>query len=191
MLNQSAGNPDLEVVRIEDSFNSLLTKVGTLVNRSVVLVSHFHHELDQALRTAFSPEVDREREVMLKTSDEDLDSDFLEGVGLDDVLESFFDFGRTVMEEFGVVITQVFSDLHVEEKKANEGVLSCRALLSVYRASSVVPVVNYLYFVFFREETLPQISAKQETVPRSAQTVVSVLAAAGKVRVLSGSRVQW
>lgn len=130
-LNQSAGNLDLEVVRIEDSFNSLLTKVGTLVNRSVVLVSHFHHELDQALRTAFSHEVDREREVMLKTSDEDLDSDFLQGVGLDDVLESFFDFGRTVMAEFGAVITQVFSDLRVEGKKANEGVLSRSALISV------------------------------------------------------------
>ncbi|XP_057189232.1 clusterin-like protein 1 isoform X2 [Triplophysa rosa] len=122
VLNQSAENPDLEVVRIEDSFNNLLTKVGTLVSHSVVLVSHFHHELDQALRTAFSPEVDRETELMLKPSNEELDSDFLQGVGLDDVLESFFDFGRSVMEEFGAVITQVFGDLHdsAEEKNANE-----------------------------------------------------------------------
>lgn len=126
---QSAETPDLEVVRIEDSFNNLLTKVGTLVNHSVVLVSHFHRELDQALRTAFSPEADRETELMLKPSNEGLDSDFLQGVGLDDVLESFFDFGRSVMEEFGAVITQVFSDLHdsAEDKNANEGavVLKC------------------------------------------------------------------
>ncbi|KAA0719302.1 Clusterin-like protein 1 [Triplophysa tibetana] len=122
VLIQSAETPDLEVVRIEDSFNNLLTKVGTLVNHSVVLVSHFHFELDQTLHTAFSPEADRETELMLKPSNEDLDSDFLQGVGLDDVLESFSDFGRSVMEEFGAVITQVFSDLHdsPEEKNANE-----------------------------------------------------------------------
>ncbi|KAK9979314.1 hypothetical protein ABG768_012750 [Culter alburnus] len=113
-LNQSAENPDLEVVRIEDSFSNLLTKVGTLVNRSVVLVSHFHHELDQALRRAFSPELqeDKERELALKPANKALDSAFLEGVGLDDVLESFFDFGRSVLEEFGAVITQAFSDIH-------------------------------------------------------------------------------
>lgn len=127
MLNQSAENPDLEVVRIEDSFNTLLTKVGTLVNRSVVLASHFHHELDQALRTAFSPEADREIQLVLRPSSEDLDSDFLQGVGLDEVLESFFDFGRSVLEEFGAVITQVLSDVHdsAEDKKANEGVYQC------------------------------------------------------------------
>ncbi|XDV27423.1 hypothetical protein PO909_030958 [Leuciscus waleckii] len=113
-LNQSAENPDLEVVRIEDSFSNLLTKVGTLVNRSAVLVSHFHHELDQALRRAFSPELqeDKESELALKPANKALDSAFLEGVGLDDVLESFFDFGRNVLEEFGAVITQAFSDIH-------------------------------------------------------------------------------
>ncbi|XP_056123545.1 clusterin-like protein 1 [Rhinichthys klamathensis goyatoka] len=122
-LNQSAENPDLEVVRIEDSFSNLLSKVGTLVNRSAVLVSHFHHELDQALRRAFSPELqgDKESELALKPANKALDSAFLEGVGLDDVLESFFDFGRNVLEEFGAVITQAFSDIHdAVEKTAKE-----------------------------------------------------------------------
>ncbi|XP_077086230.1 clusterin-like protein 1 isoform X1 [Siphateles boraxobius] len=123
-LNQSAENPDLEVVRIEDSFSNLLTKVGTLVNRSAVLVSHFHHELDQALRRAFSPELqeDKESELALKPANKALDSAFLEGVGLDDVLESFFDFGRNVLEEFGAVITKAFSDIPdaVEETAREE-----------------------------------------------------------------------
>ncbi|XP_067309704.1 clusterin-like protein 1 [Pseudorasbora parva] len=121
-LNQSAENPDLEVVRIEDSFSSVLTKVGTLVNRSVVLVSHFHHELDQALRRAFSPELqeDKESELALKPANKVLDSAFLEGVGLDDVLESFFDFGRSVLEEFGAVITKAFSDMHDAVEKTEE-----------------------------------------------------------------------
>ncbi|KTG38490.1 hypothetical protein cypCar_00021749 [Cyprinus carpio] len=103
VLNQSAENPDLEVVRIEDSFSNLLTKVGTLVNRSVVLVSSFHRELDQTLRRAFNPELqeNNESELVLKPANKALDSAFLEGVGLEDVLESFFDFGRSVLEEFG------------------------------------------------------------------------------------------
>ncbi|KAG1969794.1 clusterin-like protein 1 [Pimephales promelas] len=121
-LNQSAENPDLEVVRIEDSFSNLLTKVGTLVNRSAVLVSHFHHELDQALRRAFSPErEDKESELALRPAKKALDSAFLEGEGLDDVLESFFDFGRNVLEEFGAVITRAFSSIHdAVEKTAKE-----------------------------------------------------------------------
>lgn len=122
-LNQSVETPDLQVVRIEDSFSSLLSKVGALVNRSVVLVSHFHHELDQALRRAFSPELqdDRERELQLKPKNKALDSAFLEGVGLDDVLDSFFDFGRRVLDEFGAVVTQAFSDIHGAAEKTGEG----------------------------------------------------------------------
>ncbi len=127
MLNQSAENPDLEVVRIEDSFSNLLTKVGTLVNRSVVLVSRFHHELDQTLRRAFSPELqeDKESELVLKPANKALDSAFLEGVGLEDVLESFFDFGRSVLEEFGAVVTQAVSDIHdaTEKTEGEKGAL--------------------------------------------------------------------
>uniref|UniRef100_A0A8C1XNR1 Clusterin n=1 Tax=Cyprinus carpio TaxID=7962 RepID=A0A8C1XNR1_CYPCA len=122
VLNQSAENPDLEVVRIEDSFSNLVTKVGSLVSRSVVLVSHFHHELDQALRRAFSPELqeDKESELVLKPANKALDSAFQEGVGLEDVLESFFDFGRSVLEEFGAVVTQAFSDIHDTMEKTEE-----------------------------------------------------------------------
>ncbi|XP_051989375.1 clusterin-like protein 1 isoform X1 [Xyrauchen texanus] len=121
-LNQTAENSDLEVVRIEDSFSNLLTKVGTLVNRSMVLVSHFHHELDQALHKAFSPELQEnwESDLEIKPANETLDSAYLQGVGLDDVLESFFDFGKSVLEEFGAVITQVFSDLHETVKETEK-----------------------------------------------------------------------
>ncbi|KAL7879937.1 hypothetical protein SRHO_G00021910 [Serrasalmus rhombeus] len=113
-MNQGGESPDLDVVRIEDSFNSLLTKVGNLVNRSMVLVSRFQKQLDQALRKAFTPELqeDEDREVLLPSAGEELDSAFLQGVGLDEVLESFFDFGRNLAEEFGAVVTQVFDNLH-------------------------------------------------------------------------------
>ncbi|TRY97653.1 hypothetical protein DNTS_035473, partial [Danionella cerebrum] len=143
-LNQSAENPDLEVVRIEDSFSNLLSRVGTLVNRSVVLVSHFHRELDQALRRAFTPEFqdEKERELELLSDNKPLDSAFLEGVGLDDVLDSFFDFGRRVFEEFGAVVTQAFGDIHevaekaIEEKKLLPQIVQNRRLCRDLRRQS-------------------------------------------------------
>ncbi len=140
------------------SFSNLLTKVGTLVNRSVVLVSHFHHELDQTLRRAFSPELqgDKESELVLKPANKALDSAFLEGVGLEDVLESFFDFGRSVLEEFGAVVTQAVSDIH-DATGEDRGGERCFILTNVCSAknensvstlfSSSVPRVHTMYLI--------------------------------------------
>ncbi|KAI4903514.1 hypothetical protein NFI96_027562, partial [Prochilodus magdalenae] len=121
-INQNGQSPDLDVVRIEDSFQNLLTKVGNLVNRSKVLVSRFQQQLDQALRKAFAPELqeDEDKETVLPSAGEELDSAFLQGVGLDEVLESFFDFGRSLAEEFGAVVTQVFDNLHSTIEEAEK-----------------------------------------------------------------------
>ncbi|KAL2097646.1 hypothetical protein ACEWY4_006853 [Coilia grayii] len=129
--NQTAESPEQEVVRIEDSFSSLLSKVGNLVNRCVVLVSHMHRQLDSTLRKTFDPKVqDKETEIVLPSPNEDLDSGFLKGIGLEEVMDSFFDFGRSVVEEFGAVLTQVFDDVGdaAEEEKKREKELFPRFL---------------------------------------------------------------
>ncbi|XP_078143572.1 clusterin-like protein 1 [Centroberyx gerrardi] len=125
LVNQSPDNPDMEVIRIEDSFNRLMSKVGTLVNRSIVLVSKMRSRLDKVLQRAFLNKTDELAEE--STSDPfnpARDSGFLQGVGLEEVLDSFFDFGKSVVEEFGAVVTEVFDDLHEavedEKKKARE-----------------------------------------------------------------------
>lgn len=120
LVNQGPDNSDTEVVRIEDSFNHLISKVGMLVNRSVVLVSRMSNRLDRVLQRAFLNNTDALTEET--TSDPYYparDSGFLQGVGLEEVLDSFFDFGKSVVDEFGAVVTQVFDDLHeaVEEEK--------------------------------------------------------------------------
>uniref|UniRef100_A0A667XH82 Clusterin n=1 Tax=Myripristis murdjan TaxID=586833 RepID=A0A667XH82_9TELE len=120
LINQSADNPDMEVARIEDSFKRLMSKVGTLVDRSINLVSKMSGKLDKVLQKAFLNKTDEVVEVA--TTDPFYparDSGFLQGVGLEEVLESFFDFGKSVVEEFSAVVTQVFDDLHeaVEEEK--------------------------------------------------------------------------
>lgn len=121
MVNQGPENPDVEVVRIEDSFNRLMTNVGTLVNRSMVLVSRISSKLDKVLQRAF---LNMTEDKMVETTTDPFyparDSGFLQGVGLEEVLDSFFDFGKSVAEEFGAAVTRVFDDLHdavVEEGK--------------------------------------------------------------------------
>ncbi|XP_054614154.1 clusterin-like protein 1 isoform X2 [Dunckerocampus dactyliophorus] len=110
LVNQEPDNPDLEMVRIQDSFTRLSRKVRMLVNNSVALASRMSDKLDQALQESLlsKPFVSTTTD----PNDPARDSGFLQGVGLEEVLDSFFDFGRSVVEEFGAVVTQVFDDLH-------------------------------------------------------------------------------
>lgn len=125
LVNQGPDATDTEVARVEDSFNRMMSKVGSLVNRSVALVSRMSSRLDKVLQTAFLNGTDaltEEEEEVEATSDPydpSRDSAFLRGMGLEEVLDSFFDFGKSVVEEFGAVVTQVFDELQeaVEEQK--------------------------------------------------------------------------
>lgn len=111
---------DTEVVRIEDSFNRLISQVGVLVDRSVALVSRMSSRLDKALQSAFLNNTDvRMEEPTPDPYYPGRDSGFLQGVGLEEVMDSFLDFGKSVVEEFGAVVTQVFDDLHeaVDEQR--------------------------------------------------------------------------
>ncbi len=125
LVNQGPGNTDTEVARIEDSFNRLISKVGTLVNCSVALVSRMSSRLDKVLQRAFLNNTDTlVEETTTDPYNPSRDSGFLQGVGLEEVLDSFFDFGKSVVEEFGAVVTQVFDDFHEaveEEKKKGSG----------------------------------------------------------------------
>lgn len=120
LVNQGPDNTDTEVIRIEDSFNRLISKVGTLVNCSVALVSRMSGRLDKILQRAFLNNTNTPmEETTTDPYNPSRDSGFLQGVGLEEVLDSFFDFGKSVVEEFGAVVTQVFDDVHeaVEEEK--------------------------------------------------------------------------
>ncbi|XP_057713205.1 clusterin-like protein 1 isoform X2 [Corythoichthys intestinalis] len=109
-LNQNPDDSDSEVVRIQDAFTRLSRKVETLVNSSAALASRMSDGLDQAVRRALlsGPPM---ASATQDPDDPARDSGFLQGVGLEEVLESFFDFGRSVVEEFGAVVTQAFDGL--------------------------------------------------------------------------------
>ncbi|XP_061834759.1 clusterin-like protein 1 isoform X2 [Nerophis lumbriciformis] len=126
LVNQDPEDPDLEVVRIQDSFTRLSRKVGMLVNNSVALASRMSDKLDRALQKALLSGALVPTTVTTADPDDTArDSAFLQGVGLEEVLDSFLDFGRSVVEEFGAVVTQVFDDLHgtqVDDKKREKSV---------------------------------------------------------------------
>lgn len=121
LVNQdSSSNSD--VVHLEDSFKRLMDKVGSLVDHSVALVSRMRTKLDTALQVAFLNDTAALTEE--STSDPyspSRDSGFLQGVGLEEVLDSFFDFGKSVLDEFGAVVTQVFDNISEVVKEEKEG----------------------------------------------------------------------
>lgn len=129
LVNQEPSS-NSDVVHLEDSFQQLMNKVGHLVDHSVALVSRMRTRLDTVLQKAFLNDTGADTEE--STSDPyspSRDSGFLQGVGLEEVLDSFFDFGRSVVDEFGAVVTQVFdniSEVVKEEKKTGER--GCRVL---------------------------------------------------------------
>ncbi|XP_017266527.1 clusterin-like protein 1 [Kryptolebias marmoratus] len=123
LVNQEADDSEADIIRIEDSFNRVMIRMDSLVNRSITFASKMSSKLDKVLQRAFlnATEVLTE-ETTSDPFDPSRDSGFLQGVGLEEVLESFFDFGKSVVEEFGAVVTQVFDDLHqaVEKERKKE-----------------------------------------------------------------------
>ncbi|XP_024921994.1 clusterin-like protein 1 [Cynoglossus semilaevis] len=110
-VTRSTDTTDTELVHIEESFHRWMDQVSLVVNRSVALVSMMSGRLDDVLQKAFLNYSDVLTAPEESTSDPYYparDSGFLQGVGLDEVLSSFFDFGKSVVEEFGAVVTQVF-----------------------------------------------------------------------------------
>lgn len=127
LVNQDINNTDTQVVGIEESFNRLVSKVNSLVGRCDVAVSRMGTKLGKVFQNAFLNDLGAPME---ETTDDryspDQDSGFLQGVGLEEVLGSFYDFGKNMLDEFGAVVTQVFDDISevVQEKKTgNDAVL--------------------------------------------------------------------
>ncbi|CAL1580348.1 unnamed protein product [Knipowitschia caucasica] len=120
LVNQEG--PEPTVRRMEESFSLLMTRVSAVVNRSLALVSQMKGRWDQNLLNRFLNHTEDKRALERDMADpfsSGRDSGFLRGVGLDQVLDSFYDFGRSVAQEFGSVVTQVFGDVNeaVEQAK--------------------------------------------------------------------------
>lgn len=128
LVNQDPNDTDAQVVRIEQSFNRLVDKVRALAARGDALASKLGANLGKVFRKAFPNDPDTPtRETSEDPYSPGRDSGFLRGEGLEEVLGSFYDFGKSVLDEFGAVVTQVFDDIsetaREEKKSGNDGVL--------------------------------------------------------------------
>ena len=134
MVNQEPGSPQAEAAEaalLEATFSQLMRRVGGLVDRSRTLVGRTRSQLDEALRGAFFNGEESVSESESESTDPASpgpfdpahDSGFLQGVGLEEVLDSFYDFGRSVVEEFGAVVaTRVIpKDLQGPEEGRPQG----------------------------------------------------------------------
>ncbi|CAG12292.1 unnamed protein product [Tetraodon nigroviridis] len=122
LVNQDLNDTDAQVVRIEESFNRLVDKVSALAARGDTLVSRLSAKLGKVFQKTFLKDLDAPtKETSEDPYSPDRDSGFLQGVGLEEVLGSFYDFGKSVLDEFGAVVTQVFGGISevVQEEKKN------------------------------------------------------------------------
>lgn len=120
LVNQDSST-NTDVVHLEDSFKRLMNKVENLVDRSVALVSRMRTKLDTALQVAFlNGTAALTEETTSDPYSPSRDSGFLQGVGLEEVLDSFFDFGKSVLDEFGAAVTQVFDNISGSVKEEKE-----------------------------------------------------------------------
>ncbi|XP_035268434.1 clusterin-like protein 1 [Anguilla anguilla] len=120
-LVQSQGlgleNSDVEMMQVEDSFGQLQRRVSILYEKSMELVTNMRRKFDCTFRDAFIASL---KPKPLLPAPDVLDADFLKGIGLEEVLDSFFDFGKSMLEEFSSVITEVFEDIQEAVQEESE-----------------------------------------------------------------------
>ncbi|XP_072567806.1 clusterin-like protein 1 [Paramormyrops kingsleyae] len=91
------------IPRMEDSFSRLLEQMKALYDGSLLLVTKLHKHLGEAFQTAFAVNNSQSP----TAAPDALDTSFFEGISLEDILESFFDFGRNIYQELSSVTNQL------------------------------------------------------------------------------------
>nr|XP_046212126.1 LOW QUALITY PROTEIN: clusterin-like protein 1 [Oncorhynchus gorbuscha] len=111
---QNSDDPDLELVRLNASFSQMQGKMSSLHNRSTELVNNMHQEFGHGFWVAFTTKLKPEP---LSPTQESPSGGFFMGMGrlgsmgLDDVLEEVYDFGRAVVEDFSDAMTDVLDEM--------------------------------------------------------------------------------
>ncbi|XP_041097897.1 clusterin-like protein 1 [Polyodon spathula] len=136
VVNQDPESVDAKVVQIENSFNKMISEVNTLFDQSMELFYKMHEEFDQSFQAAFELHTEGSSLRAHPHSSHNSSPEFFEGLGLNYVLESFFDFGRRIFDEFSSVITEAFLGYQETMSDASE------KKQGNYILSSVIPSTN-------------------------------------------------
>ncbi|CAB1349518.1 unnamed protein product [Coregonus sp. 'balchen'] len=112
--NSEDPDPDLELVRLNATFSQMQGKISSLHNRSTELVNKMHQEFGHGFWVAFTTKL---KPKPLSPTQESPNGGFFMGMGrlgsmgLDDVLEEVYDFGRAVVEDFSDAMTDVLDEM--------------------------------------------------------------------------------
>ncbi|XP_062297397.1 clusterin-like protein 1 [Scomber scombrus] len=104
---------DLELLQADTSFNQLLSNTSLLHNQSVHLVKKMQDEFGNTFLAAFTTEL---QPSSLSGMQSGSSAGFFRTVGLDHILDSVYDFGRNVLEEFSSTVADVFEEIEEAEE---------------------------------------------------------------------------
>ncbi|KAM9337173.1 clusterin-like protein 1 [Symphorus nematophorus] len=104
---------DLELLQADASFSQLLSNISLLHNQSFTLVKKMQQVFGHTFLAAFNTEL---QPSPLTAMQSDSSAGFLRTVGLDHIVDSVYDFGRNILEEFSSTVADVFEEIQEAEE---------------------------------------------------------------------------
>lgn len=132
---QSEGKAEQEILQAEGSFGQLLSHMTHLYNKSVTLVKKMQQRFGHSFFAAFTTEL---RPSPLSGM-QDGPTGFFTAAGLDHILDSVYDLGRNVLEEFSSTVTDVFEEIQEAEEYFQQSSRGVWCYLKHYLLNSPLP----------------------------------------------------
>uniref|UniRef100_A0A672G5P7 Clusterin n=1 Tax=Salarias fasciatus TaxID=181472 RepID=A0A672G5P7_SALFA len=121
---------DLELQQAEASFSQLQSNVSVLYNGSVALIRKTQQVSDRSFLAAFAAEPQISSH---STTQGGLRAFLFRSAGLDRILDSVYDFGKNVLEDFSSTVAEVYEGIQEAEESVQQ---STSGLLSAWQYSS-------------------------------------------------------
>ncbi|XP_046879863.1 clusterin-like protein 1 [Hypomesus transpacificus] len=115
---QTPDGMEQELVQVDASFRQLKSRVGVLYNTSVELVNRMHQEFGHTFHVAFTTDL---KPRLLTPTEETPSLGFLRGMGLEHILDSVYDFGKTMLEEFSYAMTDTLDEVKETQQQRAPG----------------------------------------------------------------------
>ncbi|XP_034998301.1 clusterin-like protein 1 [Hippoglossus stenolepis] len=123
---------DLELLQAEESFSRLLSNISLIYNHGITLVKKMPHVFGHSFLAALDTEL---RPSPLSGLQGGSTAGFLRTVGLDHILDSMYDFGRNVVQEFSSTVVDVFEEIQEAEEYFQQSSRDTGSLSSLGQSS--------------------------------------------------------
>lgn len=115
----SEDEADLELLQVDASFNQLLPNISLLYNQSISLVKKMQQVFGRSFLAAFTAEIQPSPLLVMQGGSS---VGFFRTVGLEQILDSMYGFGRNVLEEFSSTVADVFEEIEEAEEYFQQGI---------------------------------------------------------------------